>query len=105
MPFFRDNTLQTAHQISHGFQPDPHAEDMLPQLGGHGIKLGPDRRIDIRHRITSCRLACIASIAGRRKKDTASGKKRASETEAREFWSVPTAGSDCRPAVGQWVVR
>ena len=105
MPLFRDNALQTAHQICHGFQPHPHVENMLPKVGRHGVKLGPDCRIDIRHSITSCRLVCIASIAGRRKKDTAGIKKRASETETRKFWSVPTAGSDCRPAVGQWVVR
>ena len=96
--------IQAAHQVVYRLQADVRPEHLLPQAGGHSVQPGPERRVHIGHVITS-HIRLLYRIARNRGNDTPGIKKRAPETETRNFWSVPTAGSDCCPAAGQWVVH
>ncbi len=44
-----NNALQAGHQIRHGLQLDIHLQNVLPELGWHGVKLCTDSGIDIGH--------------------------------------------------------
>ena len=94
------DALQAAQQISHGIQLDIHLQDMLLQLGGHGVELGTNGGIDIRH---------VVSPHGQYARDRCGlflkldAKNAPLKSGSAESLSVPPAESCCRSAGGQWL--
>ena len=80
-----NNALQAGHQIRHGLQLDIHLQNVLPELGWHGVKLCTDSGIDIGHG-----------------NHLAEEIKTRSGTGAREFLVCPPQRGVCHPAGVQW---